>query len=347
MTSAPVFAGGFNTTRGDGYQANSGNVFIPELYSAQLLMDLEENLVLGSPLICNRNFEGEFQREGDVLHVPHFVDDTVHDKGTVAAYDSIADADHASLEYMDVRVRKGSSFNIEIDDVHQWQTKSGLDLFGNLVSQRARRTAITIDSLIAKTIAHAIEGRDYNGVPAGGTPASDSLHGKIKKFEGTENSAGDRLTDDVYDILVDMLQELDVNLAPESRYLVISPKIRSALLRNKEFKDASHWGGGAVMPTGQIGQILGIPVLISTTLGNHTRSTQKFVRNAHTDASGIDMILGATAAVSLVVPFAEMKAYEPEKKFTQAVKSRLFYDAKVIRPEQLVVFGVKPKPGGK
>ncbi|MEV0445282.1 hypothetical protein AB0I84_07555 [Streptomyces spectabilis] len=344
MTASPIFDKGFNKTLGDGYQVNSGDVFIPELYTAQLLHDLEEHLVLGSSLICNRDYEGAFRREGDVLHVPHFVD-TVTDKGTVPAYGEInGQADHASLEYMDVRVRKGSSFHIEVDNVHQWQTKDGVNLVENLVTQRARKTAIAIDSLIAKTIAFGVDGKDYNGVEAGKAPAANTLHGKIKKLEGTtENGADDRLTDDVYDILVDMIQELDINQAPETRYLMISPKVRANLLRNPEFKDQSHWGANAVMPSGQIGQVLGIPVYSTTTLGNHNRSTQKFVKNAHTDASGIDMILGATNAVSLLIPHAEMKQYEPEAKFTQAVKSRVFYDAKVIRPEQLVVFSAKPK----
>ncbi|MES9589969.1 hypothetical protein ABWK57_14070 [Streptomyces sp. NPDC094045] len=342
MTAFPTFDKGFNKTLGDGYQVNSGDVFIPELYTAQLLTDLEENLVLGSSLICNRNYEGEFKREGDVLHVPHFVD-TVEDKGVVPSYGSIGSADHASLEYMDVRVRKGSSFNIELDSAHQWQTKDGVSLFENLVTQRARKSAIAIDSLIAKTIAHGTEGKDYNGVEAGKAPAANSLHGKIKKFDGAINGPDEKLGDDVYDILVDMVQELDVNQAPESRYVIISPKVKANLLRDPDFKDQSKWGGGAVMPSGQIGTILGLPVFSSTTLGNHTRSKQKFVKNAHTDASGLDIILGSTNAVSLVMPFAEMKQYEPEEKFTQAVKSRVFYDAKVIRPEQLVVFGARAK----
>ncbi|MER6912243.1 hypothetical protein ABT354_11265 [Streptomyces sp. NPDC000594] len=279
-----------------------------------------------------------------MLHVPHFVD-TVEDKGTVPAYGEIAgEADHASLEYMDVAVRKGSSFKLEVDGVHQWQTKNGVNLFLELLAQRARKTAIAIDSLIAKTIAFGVEGKDYNGVKSGGAPAANTLHGKVKKFEGsTPNAPGDRLTDDVYDIFVDMMQELDVNQAPDSRYLVISPKVKSAILRAPEFKNASHWGGAAVMPTGQIGEILGVPVYSTTTLGNHVRSTQKFTKSAHTDASGIDMILGSTAAVSLLMPHAEMKQYEPEAKFTTAVKSRIFYDAKIVRPEQLVVFSAKPK----
>ncbi|WP_329303901.1 hypothetical protein OG410_41485 [Streptomyces sp. NBC_00659] len=44
-----------------------------------------------------------------------------------------------------------------------------------------------------------------------------------------------------------------------------------------------------------------------------------------------------TSANSVVVPFAEMAAYNPEKSFTSAVKSRVTYDTKVCRPEQLLV----------
>lgn len=47
--------------------------------------------------------------------------------------------------------------------------------------------------------------------------------------------------------------------------------------------------------------------------------------------------MGLTSANSVVVPFAEMAAYNPEKSFTSAVKSRVTYDTKVCRPEQLLV----------
>jgi hypothetical protein len=320
-------AGALQTTPGQ---------FIPEVWTAQLLEDLDDNLVLGSPDIVNRQFEGEFRREGDVVRIPHFVD-TVTDKGMVKAYGEIGEADRAQLEYIKMTVGKGSSFHLEIDSLHQLQTKSGIDLMSNLINQRARVLANTMDSLIAKTLLAAVGGKDLNGnadrnAAVSGLPA---LHGKVDAITDTNFTAGVDIS--VYDFVVSMLENLDIKGAPQDRFLFISPKLRSALLRDPKFIDASHFGGGAVIPTGVIGTILGVPVRVANTLGSHTRPTEKLVKNRHTDFSSVDMFMGSTSAVSLVVPHAEMAAYQPEKTFTSAIKSRVIYDAKVIRPEQLIV----------
>ncbi|MFD7257168.1 hypothetical protein [Streptomyces sp. NPDC059874] len=321
---------------GAGALQTTGGQFIPEIWVSQLLEDLDDNLVLGSPEIVNRQYEGEFRREGDVIRIPHFVD-TVTDKGIVKAYGDIGTADHAQLEYIKMTVGKGSSFHLELDNLHQLQTKSGIDLMTNLVSQRARTLANTLDSLIAKTILAAVAGKDLNGTEdrnatVSGLPA---LHGSVTKLVDGDFSAAQDIS--VYDFVVSMLEKLDIKGAPQDRYLFISPKLRSALLRDPKFIDASHFGGGAVMPTGVIGTILGVPVRVANTLGSHTRPNEKLVKNRHTDFSSVDMFMGSTSAVSLIIPFAEMEAYKPEKKFTHAVKSRVIYDAKVIRPEQLIV----------
>ncbi|MEU6704730.1 hypothetical protein [Streptomyces wuyuanensis] len=321
---------------GAGALQAAGGHFIPEIWTSQLLSDLDDNLVLGSPEIVNRQYEGEFRREGDVVRIPHFID-TVTDKGIVKSYGSVGAADRAQLEYIKMTVAKGSSFHLELDGLHQLQTKSGIDLMSNLIAQRARTLAQTMDSLVAKTILAAVSGKDLNGTEdrnavVSGLPA---LHGSIDKIADTDFAATVDIS--VYDFVVSMLEKLDIKGAPQDRFLFISPKLRSALLRDPKFIDASHFGGGAVIPTGVIGTILGVPVRVANTLGNHTRSTAKMVKNAHTDFSTVDMFMGSTAAVSLVVPFAEMQAYQPEAKFTNAIKSRVIYDAKVIRPEQLVV----------
>lgn len=331
-----------NNTGAGALQTTTGH-FIPEIWTSQLLTDLDDNLVLGSPEIVNRQYEGEFRREGDVVRIPHFVD-TVEDKGIVKAYGSIGTADTAALEYIKMTVAKGSSFHLEIDGLHQLQTKTGIALMENLVSQRARTLANTLDSLVAKTLLAAVAGKDLNGTEdrnatVSGLPA---LHGKVDEIVDGNFVAADDIG--VYDFVVAMLENLDIKGAPQDRFLFISPKLRSALLRDAKFIDASHFGGGAVMPTGVIGTILGIPVRVANTLGSHTRSTEKLVKNRHTDFSAVDMFMGSTSAVSLVIPFAEMEAYKPEAKFTEAIKSRVIYDAKVIRPEQLVVAqGVEAK----
>ncbi|MCY0923843.1 hypothetical protein OS965_37910 [Streptomyces sp. H27-G5] len=311
-------------------------VFVPELWTAQLLQDLEDNLILGSAEITNRNYEGEFRREGDRIRIPHFID-TVEDKGLIKAYGEIGDKDHAALEYIPMTVGKGSSFHIEIDALHQLQTKSGIDLMSELVRQRGRQAAVSIDRMLAQTLTAAVVGKDLNGAEVMPADASTlpALHGKIDTV--TPNALDSEVIG-VYDYVVAMLENLDLKNAPDSRYLFISPRLRSLLLRDPKFIDASHFGGGAVMPSGAIGTILGIPVQVSNTLGKERPGEAKFVKGRRHDAlNSIDMFMGSTSATSLVIPFAQMEAYKPEKSFTDAIKSRVIYDAKVIRPEQLLV----------
>ena len=345
---AEAFSDGVYRDSAAGHPIQStNNVFIPELWTAQLLEDLEANLVLGSSMITNRDYEGEFRREGDVLHIPHFID-TVRDFGLKKAYDEFAEneMDHAELEYVKMTVQKGSSFRFEVDRLHQWQTKEGIDLMSNLVRQRARKTAETIDYLVAQTITAAVGGKDLNSSPSKSVPtdlsgwnALTDLHDEVKQLTLQSGEGG------VYKTIVDMVMELDTANAPQDRYLIVAPSIRAQLLKDPNFMDASKWGATPVMPTGAIGQILGVPVFVSNTLANtQVTSGKKLVKPTHTGASQLQMVMGATNAVSLVIPHAEMEAYRPEKSFSQAVKSRIIYDAKVIRPEQLVVVGTFEPP---
>lgn len=320
--------------------------FIPEIWTAQLLQDLEENLVLSASPFTNRQYEGEFRREGDVVRIPHFVDGTVTDKGLVKAYGEIGDADHAALEYMRMTVAKGSSFHIEVDSLHQLQTKAGIDLMSNLVAQRARATALAIDELVALTLLAAIQGKDLNGAEDRNAAVSglpDLELGAITTV-GTGVSgegqvvkpANDDLS--VYDYVVRMLEILDTRSAPQDRYLFVSPRMRSLLLRDPKFIDASqHGGSGSIVASGQIGTILGLPVVVANALGNHTRPNSPVIKKGNQKFKSVDLLMGSTAAVSVVIPFAEMAAYQPEKTFTSAVKSRVIYDAKVCRPEQLLI----------
>lgn len=335
---------GFNTKAGTGYQAGSGNVFIPEIWTAELLQDLEESLVLSSSTVTNRQYEGEFRREGDTVHIPHFVNDQVTDKGLVTAYGTIAAADHASLEYIDMKVAKGSSFHIEVDALHQLQTKAGIELMSGLIAQRARALAIKVDEMVAKTLLAAIQTKDLNGnanvnATVSGLPA---LHGTIDSI--TDAPTGTNVTGvaanrllSVYDYVVSMLENLDIKSAPHDRFLFISPRMRSLLLRDPKFIDAAHYGGNAVIPSGAIGTILGVPVQVAPTLGSHARPNNTLIKKGNQQFQTVDLFMGSTDATSVVIPFAQMEAYKPEVKFTDAIKSRVVYDAKVIRPEQLVV----------
>ncbi|WP_435270922.1 hypothetical protein [Streptomyces sp. 1222.5] len=334
----------FNTQTKTGLQAASGNTFIPEIWTAELLQDLEEELVLASARFTNRQYEGEFRREGDVVHIPHFVNDQVSDKGLVPAYGSIGSADHASLQYIDMRVAKGSSFHIEVDALHQLQTKSGIDLMSNLIAQRARSMAVKLDEVVAQTLLAAVSGKDLNGAadPAATLSGLPALHGQIDEI--TDAPTGDNTTRkaanrylSVYDYVVAMLENLDIKSAPSDRFLFISPRMRSLLLQDPKFIEAQVYGGSPVIPGGVIGTILGVPVTVANALGSHTRPNNPLIKRGNQKFEAVDLYMGCTAATSVVIPFAQMEAYKPQATFTDAIKSRVIYDAKVIRPEQLVV----------
>ncbi|MGN9782758.1 hypothetical protein ACTMTF_15100 [Nonomuraea sp. ZG12] len=330
------------TTFTDGLYADGGarltngtaGVFIPELWSAQLLTDTEDQLVLGN-LFGTSTYEGEFKREGDVIRIPHFVD-TVTDKGVVPAYGTITGRDKAQLEYIKMQVAKGSSFNFEVDSLHQLQTKQGIDLMTELVRQRARKTALALDALVATAIVQgSIEtavasgvGKDANS--DGGTAA---LHGLVETVPLPTGTTGR------YNQVVDMLSLLDDANSEGEQFLVIGTAIKAEFLKMKEFIDASHWGGAPVMVNGFFGVLLGVPVIVSNTIG--TRITRKGkqaqLTESHDAARAVDMILGTRGSVAAVIPNVDMKVYEPEDSFTQAVKSRIHYDSKVIAPHEIVV----------
>ncbi|WP_274911796.1 phage major capsid protein [Streptomyces sp. WZ-12] len=340
---------GFNVQPGHGLTSNVEATFRPEIWTSQLLRDLEQSTVLAAPEIVNRSYEGEFRRGGDTIHIPHFLD-TVNVYDAVGAYDNITDkVDRAALEYISMTVQKGCSFHLEIDKLDQLFTQPGIDKMTELVRQRGRQAAIKMDQLVATTVkfaateskAHKGSGLDYNAVKDGAAPTDeDILHGIIDNV-AMEKDNGDHAL--VYETLISMMQNLDLKNAPADRFLVVSPAVRAALLRDQRFIEASKLGR-SVIPTGTIGTILGVDVRVSNALGNLVpTSNPGLVKTYSTDAQGIDMLLGSTNALSVVTPFAEMQAYKPEASFTDRIKSRVAFDAKVIRPEQLVICPADPR----
>ncbi|MFD9792335.1 hypothetical protein ACFWXK_15450 [Streptomyces sp. NPDC059070] len=331
-------ATGFYKDAGQRLNAAVSGAFTPEIWTAQLLQDLEQKSILSSPLIVNNTYEGEFKHGGDTIRIPHFLD-TVDDKGVVPSYGEIGDADHAELDYIRMTVQKGSSFHIEIDSLDQLFTQPGIAKMTELMAQRAKQAAKSMDKLVATCIAHGMNGKDSNSAASGVTDETKmlDLHSKVERLERTAK-------DSAYDMVLEAMMQLDYIEAPEDRYLIISPSLRKELLKDPQFINASFYGGQPVIPTGHIGQILGVPVYVSNQLGTVKTPNKPLVKPAIDDLRNVDMLLGATNCVSVVIPHAEMAAYKPEKKFTDAIKSRIHYDAKIIRPEQLIAVG--PKPAG-
>ncbi|MFC4116464.1 phage major capsid protein [Nonomuraea zeae] len=307
------------------------DTFIPEIWISQLWRDLETGLILSSPTVTNRTYEGSIQRQGDTVRVPHVLD-TVQIGSSFDAYAEIGTADRAELDSLIMRIDQVRTFHFEVDSLHQLRTQEGISLMSELVAQSGRNLGESIDKHVAATIIKAISGKDLNN---GG--ALNSLHGSIKQL--APPAAGQ-----LYETLVNMSVELDINNVPtQGRYIIVGPKEYAQLLLDPRFINNAAYGGSSVLINGQVGTILGMPVIVANTIGSHLDGTglptKKGVRNPHNAAKGIHVMMGHQMAVSYAGQLSELSSYQPEKKFTQAVKGRMYFGVKCMRPEALVISG--------
>jgi hypothetical protein len=302
--------------------------WIPEIWSAQTIEDLEASLILASPTVTNRAYEGSFAHAGDTIRIPHFLaDPTIQTTGE--AYGEIGEADKLGVDALTMRIDQWRSWHFEVDSLHQLRTAAGINYMESALREYAKATAQSMDKHVALTIVDAITAKDRNN---GGA----TLHGFIKAFPAPGAST-------LYDTLVDMRTQLDIDNVPTSgRYILLGPREYAIILKDERFIDASKYGAGSVVVNGEVGRILGMPVLVSNTVGAHlgeTTPNKKFVRKPHDGANGIHVIVGHNMAVSFAGQLSELEPYRPEKKFTDAVKARFIFGTKVIRPEAMVIAG--------
>ena len=95
--------------------------FIPELWSANILLELQKNLVYGSAV--NRDYEGDIANYGDTVHITGIAhisigDYTAHTDITI---ESATDKDAGELV-----INQSKYFAFEIDDVEKRQAMNNL-----------------------------------------------------------------------------------------------------------------------------------------------------------------------------------------------------------------------------
>lgn len=78
-------------------------------------------------------------------------------------------------------------------------------------------------------------------------------------------------------------------------------------------------------------------------VGKYGAVTVKMSNNVHTtDGGATDNIMIRTKrAIAFVNPFTKSEAYRPEKHFADAIKGYSLYDAKIIRPAEILNINVK------
>ncbi len=206
--------------------------FIPQVWSARLLENLQKSLVFGA--LCNRNYEGDISQWGDTVHI------NVLNDITVKPYDpsvGIADPEQLSGGDTTLTIDHGAYYNFFINDVDAVQARA--DLMDAAMRSAAYRLACDTEDYILEVI------REGAGVKATKPLATN---------------------EDLYPLLLQIKAAMDEAGVPRmDRKLILPPALENTLLLDGRFiigsSDAAHR-----LAEGAVARAAGFDIYISSDL---------------------------------------------------------------------------------
>ena len=201
--------------------------FVPELWSKELQIARENKLVL-APRV--ERFDGMFSAGGDKLHIPKLTNLTA---GNISPSDGTIDASANTEGEVTLTVDKWKGVLIDVVDIAAAQSK--YDLMKVYIEKMAYALGLAVDDDLMAL---------YDGL--------------------STNSVGTNSTDITDAVLRSACQKLDEADVPfDSRFLVVKPSQKNALLGIDKFVRADAIGSGMAIRKGTLGELYGVEVLVS------------------------------------------------------------------------------------
>lgn len=274
--------------------------FIPTIWSARLLQNLQNALVYGQPGVINRDYEGEIREAGNTVKINAIGAVTVgnYTKNTdIAAPETLTDAQ------LQLVIDQAKFFNFQIDDVDKAQQKP------KIMSEAMREAAYALANASDQYIAGL-----YTGVDAG------NLIGTTAAPKTDLDTAGKP-----YEYLVQLAVLLDEDKVPAAgRWVVVPPWFHGLLLNDQKFVGTGGSNAEATLRNGMVGEAAGFSIIKSNNVPNTTGAKFR-------------IIAGHPMAWSYAEQINGVEAYRPERRFADAVKGLHLYGAKIVRPTALAV----------
>ena len=101
----------------------------------------------------------------------------------------------------------------------------------------------------------------------------------------------------------------------------------------KEYRNADT-DNSQILKKGRVYYYNGMKIKVSNNVARHEVSLGGATVMAST------VMARTKRAIAFVKPLTHTEAYRPEKKFVDAVKGFVLYDAKIVRPKELFVYNV-------
>jgi N4-gp56 family major capsid protein len=221
--------------------------FIPEIWSDEVIAAYKTNLVM-APLVTKMSFKG---KKGDTLHIPKPSRGVASAKAT----ETQVTLQQATESEVQVLINKHYEYSRFIEDITEVQALASLRKFYTADAGYALAKQVDTDLL---RLGRGVKGGD-------GTVAYDKAvigSDGSTLYTGSNEAA---LTDAAIRKVIQTLDDADVPM--DGRYLVIPPVARNTLMGLARFTEQSFTGeaaGGNTIRNGQIGDVYGVKVFVST-----------------------------------------------------------------------------------
>lgn len=245
------------------------NDFIPKLWSDEVVAAYQANLVVAN-LIKNINWVG---KKGDTVHIPN----PSRGAATAKAASTQVSFDAATNVDIAVVINKHYNYSKLYEDIADIQSLGSMRAF--YTDDAGYQLAKQIDSdLIA--LGSGFQGGSGTAAYSKGYSGAD---GTTQYSDGGQTGFG-AITDAAIRRSIQRLDDVDV---PQSnRFLVVPPTTRNTMMGLARFTEQAFVGeaGGAnTIRNGQIGDVYGVPVFVTSNAATTTTGANRVCLLGHRD----------------------------------------------------------------
>lgn len=278
--------------------------FIPTVWAEAINRELERLSVFAED--CNREYEGEIKNRGESVKILGIGKPTITTTTKASKNDALADPETIEDTSAILYINQLSTFNYKVGDIDKAQS------VGNIMDVLSKETSEGLscaqDKHIASLAADSSVTRLFGSTPKKVVCGSAG--------EGEENVLY------MLDSALEKLYENDVSTNTEI-VVTVPPRFYTLFKREYADKDTDN---SKILKNGKVGMYGNITVKMSNNIYR---------------VEDVDHIMIRTKrAIAFVNALTHTEAYRPEKLFADAVKGYNLFDAKVVRPKEMVDINV-------
>lgn len=249
---------------------------------------------------CNRKYEGKISSKGEAVKILGVGKPTITTIAKSARNNNINAAEEVEDTSVMLYINQIAYFNYMVGDIDKAQAVGGV--MTALQEETSEGLANVVDRYIANLA------QDSNAIKLGSTVTTV-----------TENNILATL-----DSAIQKLYENDVK--PTTKIVAtVSPRFFTLLKRAYTDLDTNN---SDMIKHGKVGMYGNVTIKMSNNVSKSVDGTTDYI------------MLRTQRAIAYAKPLTHTEAYRPELKFADAVKGYILFDAKIVRPKEMVVLNV-------